>query len=402
MTKKSKKNKCRLCKSKNLEEVYTFKKTPIGDDYRKTITEHNFFELKVNFCKKCNFVQLSNVLNPDKIYGEYLYVTNTSVGLISHFNNLIKELFKKKILNSLSQVLEIGSNDGSLLKILKKKCYFVLGVDPAVHLTSNMDFVTMKGLYDNKLSKKIKNKFNQFDVIIANNVIANIDNLDTVFRGVYNNLVNNGYFVMETFSLSKLLNKNLIDNIYHEHISYFTIETISNFSKKFGLQLVDGSFETVKGGSLRLIFKKQKKISFNKNVKKLINIEKKNIDIKKDFKKLRKINNENKKKIINYLDKNKLKKVIGFGASVGTTTIIYDFELIDRISHIFDNESKRNNMYLPGTSIRVKTPKKISKDKVVLVFAWRYFKNIIRINKNIFPKGTTFIIPLPRFRILKI
>ena len=124
MTKKFKKNKCRLCKSKNLEEVYTFKKTPIGDDYRKTITEHNFFELKVNFCKKCNFVQLSNVLNPDKIYGEYLYVTNTSVGLISHFNNLIKELFKKKILNSLSQVLEIGSNDGSLLKILKKKMLF--------------------------------------------------------------------------------------------------------------------------------------------------------------------------------------------------------------------------------------------------------------------------------------
>ena len=110
--------------------------------------------------------------------------------------------------------------------------------------------------------------WDKFLIYIANNVIANIDNLDTVFKGIRNNLVDGGYFVMETFSLSKLLSKNLIDNIYHEHISYFTFETISNFSKKYNLQLVDGSFEKVKGGSLRLIFKKQKIIFNNKKIKK--------------------------------------------------------------------------------------------------------------------------------------
>ena len=395
-------NKCRLCKSKNLENVYTFEKTPIGDDYRKKKIKHDFFELKLNICKSCQFVQLSNLINPDRVYGEYLYITETSVGLVSHFKLLVKKLFEKKILQPVSQVLEIGSNDGSLQKILKKECYFVLGVDPAAHLTAGKDLVTMKGLYDNNFSKKIKNKFYKFDVVIANNVIANIDNLDTVFKGINNNLVDKGYFIMETFSLSKLLNKNLIDNIYHEHISYFTFKTISNFSKKYGLQLVDGSFEVVKGGSLRLIFQKQKKIYENKKIKKLINEEEQLIDIKKDFQKLRKINNENKKKIINYLEKNNLKKIIGFGASVGTSTLIYDFELVNRISYILDNEKKRNNMYLPGTSIKVKIPKKITKNSVVVIFAWRYFKNIIKKNKNIFPKGTTFIIPLPKFKIVKI
>jgi SAM-dependent methyltransferase len=402
MIKEYKINKCRLCKSENLNEVYAFKKTPIGDDYRRKIIKHNFFELKVKICKKCEFVQLSNVIDPDRVYGDYLYITESSVGLVNHFNNLVIELFKKNILNNTSQVLEIGSNDGSLQKILKEKCYFVLGVDPAAHLSLQKDLIVMKGLYDSKFSKKVENKFYKFDVIIANNVIANIDNLDTVFKGIRNNLVDGGYFVMETFSLSKLLSKNLIDNIYHEHISYFTFETISNFSKKYNLQLVDGSFEKVKGGSLRLIFKKQKIIFNNKKIKKLINKEKKNNNIKKYFHELRKVNNENKRKIISYLDKKNLKKIIGFGASVGTTTLIYDFELVDRISYIFDNEKKRNNVYLPGTTIKVKLPKKIQRHKVVLIFAWRYFKDILKRNKNIFPKGTTFIIPLPKFKVIKI
>lgn len=402
MIKEYKKNNCRLCKSKNLEQVYALKKTPIGDDYRHVEIKHSFFDLKINFCKKCNFVQLSNVINPDRVYGEYLYITETSVGLVSHFKKFVNDLFNKKILKKTSQILEIGSNDGSLQKILKKQCYFVVGVDPAAHLTTDKDLVTMKGLYDYKFSKKIESKFYKFDVVIANNVIANIDDLDTVFRGINNNLVENGYFIMETFSLSKLLNNNLLDNIYHEHISYFTFKTISNFSKKYNLQLVDGSFEVVKGGSLRLIFKKQKKMFLNKKIKDLISKEEKFINIKKNFNNLRKLNNENKNKIKNYLNKNNLKKIIGFGASVGTTTLIYDFELTDRISYIFDNEKKRHNMILPGTNIKVKTPKKISKHNVVLVFAWRYFSNILKRNKKFFPKGTIFILPLPKFKIIKI
>lgn len=401
MIKEYKINKCRLCKSEHLDEVYHFKKTPIGDDYRKKIIKHDLFELKVNICKKCEFVQLSNVIDPNRVYGDYLYMSESSVGLVNHFNRLVIELFKKNILTDTSQVLEIGSNDGSLQKILKEKCYFVVGVDPAAHLSLQKDLIVMKGLYDSKFSKKVENKFYKFDVVIANNVIANIDNLDTVFIGIRNNLVDGGYFVMETFSLSKLLNRNLIDNIYHEHISYFTFKTISNYSKKYNLQLVDGSFQTIKGGSLRLIFKKQKIILNNKKIKKFINQEKK-INIKKNFNELKKVNYENKRKITNYLDKNNLKKIIGFGASVGTTTLIYDFELIDRISYIFDNEKKRENFYLPGTTIKVKLPKKIQRHKVVLIFAWRYFKDILVRNKNIFPKGTTFLIPLPKFKVIKI
>ena len=101
MIKEYKINKCRLCKSENLDEVYTFKKTPIGDDYKRKIIKHNFFDLKVKTCRECEFVQLSNVIDPDRVYGDYLYITESSVGLVNHFNNLVIELFKKNILNNI-------------------------------------------------------------------------------------------------------------------------------------------------------------------------------------------------------------------------------------------------------------------------------------------------------------
>jgi hypothetical protein len=110
------KKSCRLCNSRKLRTVYQLKKNPIGDDYTKKIKKTRLYDLKLNICKKCKFVQLSNVINPNKVYGEYLYVTNTSAGLSQHFYELGNILIKKKIVSKQSKILEIGSNDGTLLK----------------------------------------------------------------------------------------------------------------------------------------------------------------------------------------------------------------------------------------------------------------------------------------------
>lgn len=126
-----KKKYCRLCGSKKLTTVYKFQKTPIGDDYRKKISFTKFYTLKLKRCLKCNFVQLSNVVNVKSVYGEYLYVTSTSVGLLNHFFRLAKKLIQFGYINKNSKVLEIGSNDGTFLEFLQKKVNFVLGVDPA-------------------------------------------------------------------------------------------------------------------------------------------------------------------------------------------------------------------------------------------------------------------------------
>lgn len=398
------KNSCRLCNSKNLKIVYRLKKTPIGDDYTKKIKNNRIHDLKLNMCKKCKFVQLSNVINANRVYGDYLYVTNTSAGLSQHFYELGKKLIIKKIVSKKSKILEIGSNDGTLLKFFKKKCSYIIGVDPAVHLFKDNNIEIIKGFFNYNLSNQIKKKHGKFDVIIANNVIANIDDLEDVLCGIENIISEKGFFIIETFALYGIVKNNLIDNIYHEHLSYFSIETFKKFCEKFNLNLIEAKFLSVKGGSLRFIFKKEK-ISTSKKIINLIKKEKSILtNVEKKFQIIQKTNKNNSIKINQLIDEIKRsgKTIAGFGASVGTTTLIYDFMLTKKINYIFDNEKRRFGRYLPGTSIKVLDPKHIKKLNLdyIIIFAWRYAKLIIKRNKKMFNNKIKFVIPLPKFKII--
>jgi 2-polyprenyl-3-methyl-5-hydroxy-6-metoxy-1,4-benzoquinol methylase len=400
-----KKKKCRLCCSEDLEIIYKFKKSPVGDDYTKKIKKLPRYELKLQLCNSCKFVQLSNVINPDKVYGEYLYVTKTSHGLVQHFQNLYQYLLKSKIVKQKSKILEIGSNDGSLLKFFKKNCKELLAVDPAAHLFKDKKIKNIGKHFTNKTSFEILKDYGKFDTIIANNVLANIDDLDDMFCGIKNILNQNGHLVVETFSLYGIIQNNLIDNIYHEHLSYFTIESFSKFAKKYGLFLKEVKFLQVKGGSLRFIFKNAKLKITKKNsefIKREKNILK---NIKKSFKILRELNFKNSKKLNLLINSKKIKKekILGFGASVGTTTLIYDFMLENKIDYLFDNEKRRHNLYCPGTKIKVLNPKLIKKlnSEYIIIFAWRYAKVIIKKNKKYFKKNVKFVIPLPKLKILQ-
>lgn len=399
------KKSCRLCNSRKLRTVYQLKKNPIGDDYTKKIKKTRLYDLKLNICKKCKFVQLSNVINPNKVYGEYLYVTNTSAGLSQHFYELGNILIKKKIVSKQSKILEIGSNDGTLLKFFKKKCSYLLGIDPAAHLFKDKNIKTIKGLFNHNLSNQIKKYHGKFDVIIANNVIANIDDLEDVFFGIQNLISDKGFLIIETFSLYGIIKNNLVDNIYHEHLSYFSIESFKKFSEKFNLNLIEVKFLSVKGGSLRFVFKNEKKSTLKK-INNLISKEKNILtNLEKKFKVIQKTNELNSIRINQLIDQLKLngKRIAGFGASVGTTTLVYDFMLMKKINYIFDNEKRRFGLYLPGTSIKVLDPKHIKKLNLdyIIIFAWRYAKLIIKRNKKMFKNNIRFVLPLPKFKIIK-
>lgn len=399
-----KRKNCRLCGSDKLKNVYSFNKNPVGDDYLSNYKKVNKYDLKLNICKKCKFVQLSNVIDPKVVYGEYLYVTQTSHGLSEHFKKLSKYLIDNKIVKKKTKILEIGSNDGTLLKFFKKYCDTLVAVDPASHLFIDKKITNIGDHFSFKLSKRILKQNGKFQTIIANNVLANIDDLNNIFKGVKNIIEKNGHLIIETFSLYGVLKKNLIDNIYHEHLSYFTIESLKRFAKKYNFYLKDVKFLEVKGGSLRFIFK-EGYLKESKKIFKSIEKEKKiTKTIEKKFKNLQKQNNENSIKLNNFLDnkKKQLKNVAGFGASVGTTTLIYDFKLENKIKYIFDNEKRRFNLYCPGTKIKVLNPNLIKKYDLdyVVIFAWRYADIIIKRNKHLFNKKTKFVLPLPKFKIL--
>ena len=280
-----------------------------------------------------------------------------------------------------------------------------IAVDPAAHLFVDKKVKNIADHFSYQLSKKILDKYGKFETIIANNVLANIDNLDDIFKGIKNIISKNGHLIIETFSLYGVLKNNLIDNIYHEHLSYFTIQSLKKFSEKYGFYLKEVKFLSVKGGSYRFIFQ-NKTLKTKKIIKNSIIKEKRitGSTIKK-FKELQRLNQINSTKFNKFLDKKiKDKKIIaGFGASVGTTTLIYDFAVTNKIKYLFDNEKRRFNLFCPGTKIKVINPKKIKKYNIdyMVIFAWRYTKVILERNKKLFNKETRFVVPHPQFRILK-
>ena len=148
---------CRACKSKNLSPSFDLGLNPIGDDYTKKRNNCLLIPLEIYSCNSCGFKQLSTVVNQNKVYGDYLYTTETSKGLIKHFENSYKFLLKNKFIQSGDFVIDIGSNDGSNLNIYKKNNFDVLGIEPARDLA---DLANKKGIntINGFFSKKIVNK----------------------------------------------------------------------------------------------------------------------------------------------------------------------------------------------------------------------------------------------------
>lgn len=394
---------CRLCNSNKLTTVWKLNKSPIGDNYTQKKNKAKRFPLILKQCHKCKFVQLSHYIDEKKVYGEYLYVTKTSVGLINHFKkNYQKNFLLNKKINT---VLDIGSNDGSNLEIYQKKKCKILGIEPAkkiAKIANKNKILTLNRFFNEKTTEEILKDHKKFDLIMIYNLLANIENLNNVFKNLAKLIHSKSIINIETFSLAGIVKNNLMDNIYHEHISYFHIKPFQQFLKKFDLEIINVEHNISKGGSLLFHIAKIGSYKVNKlNLRKSLNYEKKlNLNSKKVFEKIINLNEKIKENLHNYLEKiPRDKKIYGFGASCGTTTFLTYFDISHYLTCLFDDEKLRHGLYSPFYNIKVKRPVDL-KNSVLIFIAWRYTNNILKKHVKKF-KNTILIKPLSNFKILK-
>jgi SAM-dependent methyltransferase len=399
---------CRSCKSSDLLNVYSNNPSPIGESFLskkndKLLTNRKY-PLNLMICNKCKFAQLDNIVDSNIVYRDYLYTTASSPGLISHFNSASKTLISKLKLKKNAKILDIGSNDGSLLNFFKKKGYEVLGIEPAKpasKLSMAKGINTLVSFFDKDLVKKIKRDHGSFDLIIANNVFANIDDINQWISNIKDLLSDGGCFVFESSYLLDLLKNRVFDFIYHEHLSYFSMTAVNNLCKRHDLSLFDYDHIPTKGGSIRYYISKNQKIS--NRVIRLIDKEKKfKLFNKSTYKKLKLKINKSKKNLHNFL-KDK-KSLVGFGASISCITLIYEFNLENAISLLIDDNKIKENKFSPGSQIKVLNPKKISitKKEIVLILPWRFQKEIIKKHRPLLKKAKTVVQVWPYFKKLKI
>ncbi len=400
--------KCQISNSKKLESLIFLGYLPPVNTLRKigsTPEEEISFPAELLYCNKSKLAQLGCIVNKEILFPySYPYTSSTTKILRDNFANLYKDTKKIISLNKNDLILDIGSNDGNLLSNFKSN-HKVLGVTPEKigKLAIKRGIPTIIDYFNDKVSSKIIKKYGKAKIITATNVFAHIDNINKIVRSILKTLKNDGIFISESHYLLPLIKTIQYDTIYHEHLRYYSLESLNYLFKKHNLEIIDTKEIPTHGGSIRVFAARKGVYKVSNNVKKQLQKEKKYLN-KKSFVNFKKKVVASKINLFNIIKKikNRNKKIFGVGAPSRASTLInylgLDQDIIDCVLEI--NGSYKIGNYIPGTKIPILNENILLKEKpdFLILFSW-HIKNELK--KNLKKKGFKgkFIIPLPTPKI---
>ena len=398
---------CRICFSKKLISYLDLGKQPFSNSFLnyKDLKKEKKFPLIIVLCKNCGLSQLSIIPNIKFIFSKYDYLSSSSKALSNHYKELVETLLKNYNILSTDTVLDIGCNDGILLKHYPKNFSNVIGVEPsdASKYIKQKRIKLINKFFNYKTSNDYLKKYNKPKIITITNVLAQIDNLNEFAKGLRNIIDNKSLIIIEFPYLLHMINRGLFDLIYHEHLSYLALTPLKYLFKKFDIKIIN--FKKLNlgasGPAIRLFLAKNDSTyqTSNKVIKQIKyetiwGVQK----IKKYefFKKIVNIKINKIKKMI-YLKYNQGFKLGCFTASSKGNTLLNCLNLEKKIiKFTSENNKKKIGKYTPGTHIKIISDKSFLKKKIdyAVLLSWNYKKFFL--SKSLFVKrGGKFIIPLP-------
>jgi len=402
------KQHCRLCASTRLAEALNLGAVPVGDRY---LLEHEcqaatpLFPLALHHCQTCGHLQLSGQVDPDLLYGQYLYETGTSPGLDQHFSAYASAVQERCKLNTGAWVVDIGSNTGVLLRHFQALGLVALGIEPApgaAQTANSAGVPTRNAYFTQALAETLVQERGSADLITANNVLANIDDLDAVFAAMKVLLAAEGVIVVESGYAVDTVGQFVIDNLYHEHISYFAVAPLQRFLRERGLRIFHTDRVATKGGSLRLFICREG--SARAEQAEVAALEQLEAELGyldgSAVEAFAARANTLKPLIQSYLEGlASTGKLVGYGASVGVTTLLYWLETGSRFSRLIDDNPIKQGRFSPGFHLPVSPSSWLADHRPdhVVNLAWRYRSNIRSKNQQYLREGGRFeeLLPWP-------
>ena len=400
--------RCQISNSNKLKSLIFLGYLPPVNTLRKigsTPKEEISFPAELLYCNKSKLAQLGCIVDKEILFPySYPYTSSTTKILRENFADLYKDT--KKIVNIKKNdlVIDIGSNDGNLLSNFKTN-HKVLGVTPEKigKIAIKKGIPTIIDYFNEKISSKIIKKYGKAKVITATNVFAHIDDINNIVKSILKTLKTDGVFISESHYLLPLIKTVQYDTIYHEHLRYYSLESLNFLLKKHNLEIIDTKEIPTHGGSIRVYAARKGIYKISNNVKKQFKKEKRHLN-KKSFLKFRKNVVTSKVNLFNIIKKikDKNKTIFGVGAPSRASTLInylgLDQDIIDCVLEI--NGSYKIGNYIPGTKIPILNENILSKKKphYLILFSW-HIKNELK--RNLKRKGFRgkFIIPLPTPKI---
>lgn len=401
---------CRNCKKKKFLKISELGNQPISSLFLRNKIKIKEYSLNLYKCLSCDLVQLSKIPNLKEMYGsEYGYKTSVSKLMVNHLKKKIAKLYKYKVFKNYSNILDIGSNDGTFLNFFSnnKKKIGLYGIDPSAEgfiknykkdIKLIIDFFNTRSVKENFLKKKKK-----FSLITSYAMFYDVEDPNSFCKDITKILDDNGIWCLE-FSYFPLLLKNLTyDQICHEHCIYYTLSTFKNIITKNNLRILDFSLNEINGGSIEVICaKKNSNFRFNKNkINNLIKYENK-IGLK-DFEKFNLRMENSKKNLKLFLSNQSKKNVIGYGASTKGNVILNYCGISNKnISYICDANPSKEGKFTPGSFIKIISKAKMRKlkPKYLLVLIWSFREEVIKQETQFLKQGGKLIFPLPAFHVV--
>ncbi len=393
---------CRVCDSEDLELVLDLGQQPWGNNFLlpSEVGKEPLYPLRLVYCKKCQAAQLDYTVKKEIMFGDHTYLSGMTRTLDDHFKRVAEDVdFRFFAGKKEKSVLDIGSNDGTQLKHYKGMGYDILGVESSVRtarIANEQGIPTLNKFFNLENARALGRKF---DVINASGIFFHLEELHSVTDGIREVLDEGGVFVVQFIYMKTALENLAFDQIYHEHLLYYNLETIEKLLKRHGLSMFDAYFAPIHGGSIMGFVTHEAKAKKTQRLLSMLKNEKKaGANELSSYKKFAEDVAGLRERELAYLRgaKKAGKRIYGFGAPVKGNTLLNYFGIgKEMLDALVEKNPLRKGLYSPGMHIPIVLEGELEKPPdIYYVLAWNFKKEILQLNKQLMEKGVEFHFPI--------
>jgi hypothetical protein len=405
---------CRFCAQPVDRVVVDLGMSPLANAFlrpEQLSDEEPFYPLRLQICDACLLVQLDSFESPEAIFTEYAYFSSYSSTWLAHAERFVKLAVDRFGLGAASNVVELASNDGYLLQYFQQRQIPVLGVEPAVNVAAvaaEKGIPTTVGFFGTELAERLAQR-GLADLLVANNVLAHVPDLNDFAAGMKLLLAPNGAITIEVQHLMPMIEDDRFDTIYHEHFSYFTLNTLQRVLASHGLVVFDVEQLPTHGGSLRVYARHAEHDEGPPApaVGEMLQRERAAGLTQPDgYERIASSARETKREILEKLTewKREGKQIVGYGAAAkGNTLLNYCGVGTDVLDYMVDLNPVKQGTFLPGVRIPVKPPEALDETRpdIIFILAWNLREEVMEQLAHVREWGCRFASRAPELRVFE-
>lgn len=393
---------CRVCDSRDLELAIDLGAQPWANHFLTPdqVGTEPFYPLRVVFCHACHTAQLDHTVAKEVMFADHTYLSGITQTLSDHFEQTARAVDARfGAGRRTKRVLDIGSNDGTQLKHYRALGYDVLGVEssraPAERAIA-AGIPTVRAFFNLETARGLGR---DFDVINAAGVFFHLEELHSVTEGIRHCLADDGVFVVQFLYMRQIVRNLAFDQIYHEHLLYYTLETLRTLLRRHGLQLFDATFSPIHGGSVIAYVGKAATPAESPALQELLAAEQRDgSNTLACYRRFALAIEDVKRDNLALLAARKAagRRIYGFGAPVKGNTLLNYFGIgPETLDCLVERNELRRGLFSPGRHIPIQIESELAQPPdVYYVLAWNFRDEILRRNRDLVARGVEFIFPI--------